>query len=57
MAVMTRLPSPVYDWVRKEAAAQGSSISQVVADLVSAATGHPDLVLELNQEVIAESVC
>ncbi|WP_204810530.1 toxin-antitoxin system [Mycobacterium riyadhense] len=53
--VMTRLPRPVWEWVRAEATARHSSISQVVADLVSAATGHPDLVLELDKEVLPES--
>jgi hypothetical protein len=38
-AVMTRLPFPVYDRVRDEAASRGISLSQLIADIVSAGTG------------------
>ena len=52
--VLTRLPRPVCEWLRDEAATRRTSMSQIVADLVSAAAGRPDLVRELDQEVLPE---
>ncbi|MEV6340958.1 toxin-antitoxin system [Nocardia vinacea] len=49
---VTRLPKPVRDEVEALAAARGTHMSQVVADLVAKALGRDDLVLELTQEAL-----
>jgi len=46
----------VWEWVQREADIRHISISQVVADLVSQATGHPELVLEIDQEVLPAEI-
>ncbi|AKE01325.1 MULTISPECIES: hypothetical protein [Rhodococcus erythropolis group] len=51
--VVSRVPDPVYAELEKRRKAAGvSSVSQYVADLLAATTGHQNLVVELDQEVL-----
>ncbi|WP_139277883.1 hypothetical protein [Rhodococcus marinonascens] len=51
--VSTRVPKPVAEELeRRRIAAGASSESQFLADLLAAWTGHKDLVVELDQEVL-----
>ncbi|MGW6730194.1 ribbon-helix-helix domain-containing protein [Nocardia sp. NPDC055029] len=47
VSITTRLPAEVREDVDRIAAETGSTVSQVIADLVSRAVGRGDLVLEL----------
>ncbi|MEV6661578.1 MULTISPECIES: ribbon-helix-helix domain-containing protein [Nocardia] len=47
VSITTRLPAEVREDVDRIAAETGSTVSQVIADLVSRAVGRTDLVLEL----------
>ncbi len=50
---MVRTPTPVYaELVKLSAAAGVSCVSQYLADLLALHVGRPDLVRELNQEVL-----
>ena len=50
-----RVPRAVYDYLRQLAAAHGSDAGAVSADLLSIATGHPELARELHQRFQAQS--
>lgn len=50
--VKLRAPAVVYDRLREMAAERGTSISQVAADLLSLAVGHPEAVRELDKEAL-----
>lgn len=52
---MVRAAHPVYEFVRAAAAAHGVSMSQYVADVLAEHAGRPDLVRDLNQEVLHQS--
>jgi hypothetical protein len=52
VTITTRLPAEVRDEIDRIAAERGTSVSQIVADLVSRALGREDLVLDLTQEVL-----
>jgi antitoxin component of RelBE/YafQ-DinJ toxin-antitoxin module len=49
VSITTRLPAEVREDVDRIAAERGSTVSQVIADLVSRAVGRDDLVLDLNE--------
>jgi hypothetical protein len=52
--VVSRVPKRVFDELERRRVEAGvSSLSQYVADLLSATTGHADLVMELDQEVMS----
>jgi predicted DNA-binding ribbon-helix-helix protein len=55
VVTITRLVQPVHDDVRRAAAERGLSISQYIADVMAAHTGHSELVRELRQEVLPQS--
>jgi hypothetical protein len=50
--IMAPLAGIVYADLRIRAAHHGTSISQLCADLLSVATGHPDLVREVHQPAL-----
>jgi hypothetical protein len=50
VAVLTRLPRPVWEWLQAEATSRQSAMSQIMADVMSLASGRPDLVRDLNRE-------
>ncbi len=53
--VAARLAHPVYVAVKSAAAQRGMPISQYVADVLAAHVGRPDLVRQLDQEVLPQS--
>ena len=52
VTITTRLPAEVREEVDRIALDHGTSVSQIVADLVSRALGREDLVLDLAQDVL-----
>jgi hypothetical protein len=50
--LLTRPERIVSDKIKQKAAARGISVSQYVADLLAVHAGHPELVRELNKEVM-----
>jgi hypothetical protein len=50
--IKVRAPAVVYARLREIAAQRGTSISQISADLLSIAVGHPEAVRELDKEVL-----
>ena len=54
-AVVSRVPVEVKLAIQKQSAARGMSESQFVADTLAQAVGRPDLVRELNQEVLQQT--
>ena len=53
--VNARLPLPVFEAVKRTAAEHGIPMSQYVADVMSVHFGRPDLVRQLDQEVLPQS--
>jgi len=53
--VAARLARPVYVALKAEAAQRGMPMGQYVADVMAAHMGRPDLVLQLDQEVLPQS--
>lgn len=52
--VVSRVPNLVFDELERRRQEAGvSSVSQYIADLLAATTGHSDLVMELDQEVLS----
>ncbi|MCV7072529.1 MAG: toxin-antitoxin system [Actinomycetota bacterium] len=49
---MSRPDRVVYDIVKREAAQRGIPMGQYVADVLAAHVGHPELVRELDKEVL-----
>lgn len=49
VSITTRLPAEVREDVDRIAAERGSTVSQVIADLVSRAVGRDDLVRDLHE--------
>ena len=52
VVTVTRIPRPVWEIVSRSAAERDISISQYVADILAIHEGHPELVRELDQEVM-----
>lgn len=52
--ILTRLPPPVWAWVSTAAEHHGTSLKQIVGDVVSMAAGRPDLVRKMNEQPAAE---
>lgn len=50
--IMSRPDRVVYDIVKREAAQRGIPMGQYVADVLAAHVGHPELVRELDKEVL-----
>jgi hypothetical protein len=50
--LLTRPERIVSDKIKQKAAARGISVSQYVADLLAVHAGHPELVRELDKEVM-----
>jgi hypothetical protein len=50
--IMARPDRIVYDIVKREAAIRGIPMGQYVADVLAAHVGHPELMRELNREVL-----
>ncbi|ODR24848.1 hypothetical protein [Mycolicibacterium porcinum] len=50
--IKVRAAAVVYARLREMAADRGTSVSQLSADLLAIAVGHPEAVLELNKEVL-----
>jgi hypothetical protein len=50
--IMARPDRIVYDIIRREAAERGIPMGQYVADVLAAHVGHPELVRELDKEVL-----
>jgi len=50
--IKLRAPAVVYTRLRQMAAERGTSISQLTADLLAIAVGHPEAVRELDKEVL-----
>jgi len=50
--LLTRPERIVSDKIKQKAGARGISVSQYVADLLAAHVGHPELVRELDKEVM-----
>lgn len=50
--IKVRAAAVVYARLREMAAERGTSVSQLSADLLAIAVGHPEAVLELNKEVL-----
>ncbi len=48
--IKLRAPVVVYARLREMAAERGTSISQIAADLLAIAVGHPEAVREFNKE-------
>jgi predicted DNA binding CopG/RHH family protein len=48
--VATRIPDDVFAEIRGRSTERGLSMSQFIADILSAAVGRPDLVRELNSD-------
>lgn len=53
--VTSRVPVEVKTAIRMQSAARGIDESQYVADLLAMAVGRPDLVRDLNQEVLQQT--
>lgn len=53
--VAARLAHPVYVAVKSAAAQRGMPMSQYVADVLATHVGRPDLVRQLDQEVLPQS--
>jgi predicted DNA binding CopG/RHH family protein len=53
--VNARLPLPVFEAVKRTAAERGIPMSQYVADVMALHFGRPDLVRQLDQEVLPQS--
>jgi len=54
--IMCRPRLPVYEEIRRRAAESGLSMSQYVADLLATHVGMPELVRELDKEVLPLAV-
>ncbi|HNO87787.1 MAG: toxin-antitoxin system [Mycobacterium sp.] len=50
--IKLRAPAVVYTRLRQMAAERGTSVSQLSADLLAIAVGHPEAVRELDKEVL-----
>ena len=50
--IKLRAPAVVYTRLRQMAAERGTSVSQLSADLLAIAVGHPEAVRELDREVL-----
>jgi hypothetical protein len=50
--VTSRVPDVVFEELERRRIAAGVNMSQFLADLLAAATGHAQLVQETNQEVL-----
>lgn len=50
--LLTRPERLVSEKIKQQAAARGMSVSQYVADLLAIQAGHPELVRELDKEVL-----
>ncbi len=50
--IMARPDRLVYEIVKQECAERGISMGQYVADVLAAHVGHPELVRELDKEVL-----
>jgi|LNAP01.1.fsa_nt_gb predicted HicB family RNase H-like nuclease len=50
--IKVRAATPVYARLREMAAERGTSVSQLSADLLAIAVGHPEAVRELDKEVL-----
>ena len=50
--LLTRPERLVSEKIKQQAADRGMSVSQYVADLLSIQAGHPELVRELDKEVL-----
>ncbi len=50
--IKVRAAAPVYARLREMAAERGTSVSQLSADLLAIAVGHPEAVRELDKEVL-----
>lgn len=50
--LLTRPERIVSNLIKQKAAARGMSVSQYVADLLAVHVGHPELVRELDKEVM-----
>ena len=50
--IKVRADASVYALLREMAAERGTSVSQLSADLLAIAVGHPEAVRELDQEVL-----
>jgi hypothetical protein len=50
--IMARPDRIVYEIVRRQAAERGIPMGQYVADVLAAHVGHPELIRELNKEVL-----
>jgi hypothetical protein len=50
--LLTRPERIVSDKIKQKAGARGISVSQYVADLLAVHVGHPELVRELDKEVM-----
>lgn len=50
--IMSRPDRVVYEIVKREAAQRGIPMGQYVADVLAAHVGHPELIRELDKEVL-----
>jgi hypothetical protein len=50
--IMARPDRIVYEIVRRQAAERGIPMGQYVADVLAAHVGHPELIRELDKEVL-----
>lgn len=56
VAVLTRLPEVVWEWVCGMADSHDTSLKQIVGDVVSIAAGELDCVRKLNREPVKEAL-
>ncbi|HWF71630.1 MAG TPA: toxin-antitoxin system [Mycobacterium sp.] len=50
--IATRADRIVYDFIKRESAERGIPMGQYVADVLAIHAGHPELVRELDKEVM-----